>query len=111
MTNATSASHDLAHPAPSTIKDMINGIWYEDYARSSTTTQEFIERFTFPILHLPVELQVKVADQISRYSDLKVFLLISKKLFDVATPCLYKCVDLMSASYDRSRMSEKDIDK
>lgn len=111
MANATSASNDLAHPATHAIKDMVNGIWYEDRAGSSTTTQEFIERSTFQVLHLPVELQVKVADQISRYSDLKAFLLTSEKLFDVATPCLYKCVDPISASYDRFRMSEKDVDE
>lgn len=112
MANATSAPRGLAYPAPHAIKDMVNGIWYEDRAGSSTT-QEFIKRSTFPILRLPVELQVKVADQICRYSDLKAFLLTSKELFDVATPCLYKCVDLRSTGCDRfdKRLSEKDADK
>lgn len=100
MANAPNVPYNLTHPTPHTIKVMASGIRYEERAGSSTT-HEFIEKFTFPILRLPVELQIKVADQIGRYTDLKAFLLTCKELFDVATPSLYKCVDLRSTGYDR----------
>lgn len=112
MANAPSPPYDFAHPATFANKNMANGIWYEDHTRSNTI-HEFIERPTFPFLRLPVELQVNVVDQISRYSNLKAFLLTSKELFDLATPCLYKSVDLRSSGYYRfdERMSEKDEDE
>lgn len=112
MANAPSPPNYFARPATYVIKDMADGICYEDHVRSNSTP-EFIERSTFPFLRLPVELQVNVADQISCYSDLKAFLLTSKELFDVATPCLYKSVDLRSNGYDGldERMSEKDEDE
>lgn len=99
MANTPSPPHHLAHPAANPIENMVNGVWYEDCTGSSAT-HEFIGRSNFPFLRLPLELQVKVADQISRYSDLKAFILTSKELSDVATPSLYKTVNLRSSVYD-----------
>lgn len=104
MANTSSPPHDLALPATHAIEDMAN-VWYENRAGRSTT-HELFDRSAFPFLRLPVELQVKVVDQISKYSDLKAFLLTSKELSDLATPCLYKIVDLRSHSYDE-KISQK----
>lgn len=99
MANTPSLPYHLTQTAPRPIEIMVNGVWYEDCAGLSTTP-EFIGRSNFPFLRLPLELQVNVADQISRYSDLKAFILTSKELSDLATPSLYKTVNLRSSMYD-----------
>ena len=48
----------------------------------------------FPFLRLPVELQVEVVNNLSLYSDLKAFCLISKALHNIATPRIYYKIDL-----------------
>lgn len=106
MANTSSVPHDLALPATHAIEDMVNVIWYENRA-GRITTHELFDRSAFPFLRLPVELQVKVLDQISKYSDLKAFLLTSKELSDLATPCLYKSVDLRSGTYYEEEISQK----
>lgn len=112
MANAPSPPHYSVYPVAHAIQDMANGAWYEDYAGSSTT-HESIGRSIFPFLRLPLELQVNVADQISLYSDLKAFILISKELYDVATPSLYKTVNLRSSGHDSFgyRLSEGEADE
>lgn len=49
---------------------------------------------TISFLKLPVEVQVEVVNNISLYSDLKALCLVSKELFDLATPRIYHKVDL-----------------
>lgn len=48
----------------------------------------------FPFLNLPVELQVEVVNNISRYSELKALRLVSKTLYHITTPRFYYTVDL-----------------
>lgn len=48
----------------------------------------------FPFLSLPVELQVEVVNNISRYSELKALRLVSKTLCHITTPRFYYTVEL-----------------
>lgn len=59
-----------------------------------STTQKFMGEMAFPFLRLPVELQVEVVNNLSLYSDLKAFCLISKALQSIATPRIYYKIDL-----------------
>lgn len=90
MANAPSSPYDLAQPATHAIEDMAK---YKDPVGRSPI-HEFLNRSTFPFLRLPVELQINVLDQISYYSDLKALILNSKELSILATPCLYKCLEI-----------------
>lgn len=53
-----------------------------------------MEQITFPFFRLPAELQAKVLNNISLYSDLKQLCLVSKKFSDIAIPRLYYKLDL-----------------
>lgn len=59
-----------------------------------STTHKFMGEMAFPFLRLPVELQVEVVNNLSLYSDLKAFCLISKALQSIATPRIYYKIDL-----------------
>lgn len=59
-----------------------------------------MDELASPFLRLPVELQIKVLNNISLYSDLKALRMTSKELSNIATPRLYRKVDLrMSDDY------------
>lgn len=59
-----------------------------------------MDKPAFPFLRLPVELQVKVANNIGLSFDLKALHLTSKEVSDIATPRLYYKVDLRRKSLD-----------
>lgn len=61
----------------------------------------------FPFLKLPVEIRCEVVNQLSRPSEIKALCLVSKEIYDIATPRLYNTVDLYPKSERKNQEGEE----
>lgn len=83
-----------------------------DDASNDPTTWEAMDKIEFPILRLPLELQVEVLKLINHKYDLKALRLVCKEISEIATPCLYYSIDLLNDDdyrvHPRINQGEKD---
>lgn len=93
MATTPSLPKGLSLPGTQVVEYKAEAISDQDHA-SSSPGQKASDETAFPFLHLPVELQTCIVNNVTRYADLKALCLVSKEVSDIATPRLFQKVDL-----------------